>query len=182
MKTICKELLMAAVIAWVVPWFLVSAVLSAVPQRVSQEMPEETTGVAQKNTEEERIPVLMGDTKTTLSVQEYLVGVLLAEMPGSFLPEAKMAQAVVARTYALRTVAVSDKHPGYVCTDSTCCQGYLSPEKYLTSGGKEETVAQAVQAVTETEGLVLTYNGNLIDATYFSCSGGKTEAAVAVWG
>ena len=43
-------------------------------------------------------------------------------------------------------------------------------------------MGQTKQAVRETENQVLVYEGSLIDATYFSSSGGRTEAAVAVWG
>jgi stage II sporulation protein D len=49
-------------------------------------------------------------------------------------------------------------------------------------GGSEEALAEAKAAVEATSGLVLTYGGALIEATYFSCSGGSTEEAVAVWG
>ena len=45
-----------------------------------------------------------------------------------------------------------------------------------------EGVEKVKKAVSDTAGEVITYHGNLIDATYFSCSGGKTEDAVAVWG
>ena len=41
---------------------------------------------------------------------------------------------------------------------------------------------KVADAVRRTENLVLVYNGDLIEATYFSCSGGKTEDAAAVWG
>ena len=113
-----------------------------------------------------------------LSLTDYLTGVLIGEMPGSFHTEAKKAQAVVARTYALRRIGGTDKHPGAVCTDSSCCQGYVDPNTFADS----ETVELARQAVIATEGMVLAYGGELIDATYFSCSGGQTEDAVAVWG
>ena len=48
--------------------------------------------------------------------------------------------------------------------------------------GKSESIDKMRQAVRETANLVLTYEGQLIEATYFSCSGGMTEDAVAVWG
>ena len=69
-----------------------------------------------------------------------------------------------------------------VCTDSSCCQAYWDQEQYLEEGGKAEDIAKIKTAVLETEGQVLEYDGTLIDATYFSCSGGMTEDAVAVWG
>ena len=112
-------------------------------------------------------------------LEEYVVSVVLAEMPAEFAEEALKAQAVIARTYALKRQITADKHDGAVCTDSTCCQGYCDQNTY--SGGL--SMLQKVRhAVAETKGKVLCYDGQLIEATYFSCSGGKTEAAVAVWG
>ena len=69
-----------------------------------------------------------------------------------------------------------------VCSDSACCQAYISPEEYLRVGGTESAVNKVRNAVLETEGQVLSYQNQLIEATYFSCSGGKTEDAAAVWG
>ncbi len=112
----------------------------------------------------------------------YLVGVVLAEMPASFELEALKAQAVAARTYA-RKVAQSGKHEsGAPCTESGCCQAYISQEGYLAQGGTQENLDKVICAVAATSGLVLTYEGELIEATYFSCSGGRTEDAAAVWG
>lgn len=115
-------------------------------------------------------------------LEEYLVGVILAEMPTSFDHEALCAQAVVARTYALRRQQ-ENRHPmGAICTEGSCCQAYVSPEDYLDGLGYQEDIDRAVDAVKATEGEVLRYQGQLIEATYFCCSGGKTEDAQAVWG
>ena len=117
-----------------------------------------------------------------MDLREYLVGVVLAEMPADFEPEALKAQAVVARTYTRKRMA-GGKHSGAaVCMDSGCCQGWRSEEDYLEAGGKRASVEKVRAAVADTDGLVLRYGGQLIDATYFSCSGGTTEDAVAVWG
>lgn len=118
-----------------------------------------------------------------MELEEYVTGVVLAEMPGSFDTEALKAQAVVARTYAVKRSEGPGKHEdSAVCTESSCCQGYKSVDSYLAEGGTEKTVEKIRTAVQETAGLVLRYEGALIDATYFSCSGGSTEAAVEVWG
>lgn len=118
-----------------------------------------------------------------IDLEEYLVGVLLLEIPEDFHIEAQKAQAVVARTYALRTTRFKEKHQNNgICVDPGCCQGYRDPAKYLVSGGSEARVTLAKQAVGQTTGQVLTYQNLPIDATYFSCSGGQTEDAVAVWG
>ena len=122
-------------------------------------------------------------SKTEMNLDAYLVGVVLAEMPASFETEALKAQAVVARTYALRRKEKGGKHSkATVCTDSGCCQGYLSEEKYLDKGGQQDLLSKVKDAVNATAGEVLLYDGALIDATFFSCSGGRTEDAKAVWG
>ena len=130
------------------------------------------------------LPVLVepGSVKM-LELEEYVCGVVLAEMPASFEEEALKAQAVVARTYALRRLEQGDRHSeAVICADSACCQAYLSREAYLQSRGTAADADKIARAVEATAGLVLTYNGALIDATYFSCSGGRTEDAAAVWG
>ena len=68
--------------------------------------------------------------------------------------------------------------------DPAVCQAYIpvsqAAEKF--GGDTEEYLEKLRQAVEETDGQVLCYEGELIAATYFSCSGGKTESAQAVWG
>ena len=117
-----------------------------------------------------------------MTMEAYLTGVVLAEMPASFEPEALKAQAVVARTYTRRRMESSKHTAAAVCMDPGCCQSWRSESDYLDSGGRERDLQKVRQAVADTDGLVLRYDGKLIDATYFSCSGGSTEDAVAVWG
>ena len=117
-----------------------------------------------------------------MTMEAYLTGVVLAEMPASFEPEALKAQAVVARTYTRRRMEGSKHTAAAVCMDPGCCQSWRSESDYLDSGGRERDLQKVRQAVADTDGLVLRYDGKLIDATYFSCSGGSTEDAVAVWG
>ena len=117
-----------------------------------------------------------------MDLREYLVGVVLAEMPADFASEALKAQAVVARTYTRKRMEGGKHGQAAVCMDSGCCQGWRSGEDYLAQGGKPSAVEKVRAAVADTDGLVLRYEGRLIDATYFSCSGGVTEDAVAVWG
>ncbi len=130
------------------------------------------------------IPVLGEDGLVTeMDLENYLCGVVLAEMPADFEPEALKAQSVVARTYALRRLEQGTKHTGgAVCTDPACCQGYVSQNGYISMGGNQPEISKVCGAVWETAGEVLLYDGELIDATYFSCSGGMTEDASAVWG
>ena len=122
-------------------------------------------------------------TVEIMDMNMYLTGVLLGEMPADFAEETLKAQAVVARTYAQKRAQTGNKHfQGAVCTVASCCQAYCAPEDYLRKGGNQETIKKFENAVISTTGQVLTYQGALIEATYFSCSGGKTEDALAVWG
>ena len=154
--------------------------MGVVRQRVDTpaETAAQTSPQTESNPQPKRIIAVLGteEERMDMPLEEYLVGVVLAEMPASFEREALKAQAVVARTYTLKCIHTG-KHDGAVCKDSGCCQAYRNPEEYTGEG--LETVRAAVHA---TAGQVLMYQGELIEATYFSCSGGITEDAVAVWG
>lgn len=135
--------------------------------------PDETTGLWVLTQEQELLWMDMND---------YLTGVILAEIPTSYEEQALRAQAVVARTYALKRQQENRHENGAVCTDSGCCQAYISVTEYLKGMGYPEDVAIAKQVSQDTSDLVITYNGELIEATYFHSSGGRTEDAVTVWG
>ena len=129
------------------------------------------------------ISVRKEDAVIPMELEEYLVGAVLSEMPADFELEAIKAQAVAARTFAWRMLSTGGKHgDGSVCTEPSCCQGYIAPGRYLQRYGTDEDLEKIRTAVTETEGMVLTYQGELIEATYFSCAAGYTEDAAAVWG
>lgn len=182
MRSIWKELFTAAFLGMILPGVVLNVLVmiqDMKPEAAVQEQP-------QLQPVQEQLSILV--TGEDGSVQEqamddYLTGVVLAEMPASFEEEALKAQAVAARTYAQKASVTGGKHGnGSVCTDPSCCQAYLSEEAYLDKGGTAESVDKVRQAVADTSGLVLTYEGELIEATYFSCSGGYTEDAAAVWG
>lgn len=119
----------------------------------------------------------------SMELEEYISGVVLGEMPADFEMEALKAQAVATRTYTLRKILKQSKHDDAdVCTDASCCQAYISRQDYLETRGTEEDIERINSAVKDTESEVITYKGELIEATYFSCSGGITEDSVAVWG
>ena len=150
-----------------------------------QVIPEDDTTQIVQGIEKERrtVSVLFDDgIVREQDLDEYVLCVVLAEMPAEFHSEALKAQAVAGRTYALRRIKTGNKHGSSVCTDYSCCQAYCTPELFLSRGESEELLNKVRNAVAETSGEVLTYNGQYIEATYFSCSGGKTEDAVAVWG
>ena len=187
MKTFAKDMLVSFVLGVILPAIILSIFLNK--ENYAQTTMQETTEGATLQQEsmvrpEILIPVLMENgAETQMDLEEYLRGVVLAEMPIDFELDALKAQAVVSRTYALRRLTNGTKHSrGTVCTNSACCQGYISEEDYRSRGGAATDLIKVSQAVQATAGEVLVYKGNLIDATYFSCSGGRTEDAKAVWG
>lgn len=182
MKQFWREVGLAVVLGMLMPGLILNIVTYSSRRYVSESNP--TAPTVHTQTEALIIPVLTNDGWVEdMELEEYLTGVVLAEMPASFEEEALKAQAVVARTYTLRAHNGKGKHDGAsVCTDSACCQAYRSEENYFTEGGSMESVDKVREAVEDTYGLVLTYQGELIEATYFSCSGGSTEDALAVWG
>ena len=114
-----------------------------------------------------------------LSLEDYVVGVVGAEMPAEFNSEALKAQAVAARTYALKKSLNNT-----TLTATTSDQVYKTSDqlKALWKDSFYLYYNKVKSAVVATEGVYMTYNGSYIDALYFSISNGKTEDASFVWG
>ena len=136
---------------------------------------------------EQTVRVLLeGGQVEEMSMADYLWSVVAAEMPASFEPEALKAQAVTARTYTRWKMAAGEaNHPDAdVCTDIGCCQAYIAPEAAAANwgSGAGAYTEKIRQAVADTDGVIITYGGQPIQAVFFSSSAGRTEDAVAVWG
>ena len=114
-----------------------------------------------------------------LELEDYVIGVVSAEMPALFSSEALKAQAVIARTYALKANSV-----GRVLSDNESSQSYKSDgELYNLWGANYSSYYNRIRdAVMSTKGMYLTYNGNYIEAVYHSTSNGYTEDSLNVWG
>src|SRR5678815_5692577 len=118
---------------------------------------------------------VFGNARNTLTIvnelplEEYLLGVVPNELsPSTFGQiEALKAQAVAARTYAIRNMGQS-KQEGYDICNTDACQVYMG-------AGTEDPLS--TQAVRETRGMIATYNGQPINALYSSTCGGRTEAS-----
>lgn len=115
----------------------------------------------------------------TIELEEYLIGVVAAEMPALFLDEALKSQAIVARTYTLKLIT-----RGEILTDTVRTQSYKDQEdlKKLWKDSFSKYYQKIASAVKATKGLYLTYNGEIIEAVYHSTSNGTTEDAKNVWG
>ncbi|MEG0308195.1 MAG: stage II sporulation protein D [Clostridium sp.] len=118
----------------------------------------------------------------TLPLEEYIKGVVCSEMPLNFNKEALKAQAIAARTYTVSHTKSMSKGctngKGADLCDTVHCQVYTKKdEKIKQLGGLGESRWSLVEeVVNETQGMVLTYNNEIVKgAYYFSTSGGKTE-------
>jgi stage II sporulation protein D len=125
-----------------------------------------------------------------MDLEEYIVGVVAAEMQASFSIEALKAQAIAARTYTLgRAIGkygtAWENHFGaHVCTNPAHCQAWIPKEIYgiwYPKADPEESWQKVEQAVYETAGLILTYEGEVINPLYHANSGGITEDVQEVW-
>ena len=116
-----------------------------------------------------------------LDLEEYIIGVIAAEMPESFHIEALKAQALAARTYTLLRLrrfggkGCINYEGADICTDHTHCQAYKDPKELGKSYKK------IMEAVIATKGEIIVYEDHLIDAVFHSTSGGKTENSEDVW-
>ena len=127
-----------------------------------------------------------GSAVQTLTAAEYLPGVVRGEMPATFEEEALKAQAAAERTYLYyrMTAAPKDSHPDAdVCTDPGCCTAWLSEADARAKwGGKfDQYEAKVQQAVADTDGQVVLYDGAPIMAVFHSSSAGSTAASGDVW-
>ncbi len=122
-------------------------------------------------------------TAETMDMQDYLTGVLAAEMPASFEKEALKAQAVAARSYALYCAGARKHGQADVCTDFACCQAWQSraerQEKWGENFAFYEEKLRA--AVGETEGRYLSYQGSPAFAAFHASSAGATEDSGEIW-
>lgn len=114
-----------------------------------------------------------------LNMTDYLIGVVSSEMPASFNLEALKAQSVLARTYALKA-----KQTGKKLTDTVSTQSYIDIDQMKNKWENSfNTYYNKIKnAVENTNGEYLNYNGNYIEALYHSTNNGKTESSLDVFG
>ena len=114
-----------------------------------------------------------------LNMTDYLIGVVSSEMPASFNLEALKAQSVLARTYAVKA-----KQTGKKLTDTVSTQSYIDIDQMKNKWGNSfNTYYNKIKnAVENTNGEYLSYNGNYIEALYHSTNNGKTESSLDVFG
>ena len=123
-----------------------------------------------------------------IPIESYVRGVVAAEMPVDFEVEALKAQALAARTYIVRRMLEKDNSSvpveGAWVTDTVAHQAYLTDSQLEAQWGAEayrKNTDKINRAVEETKGLILTFGGKPITATFFSTSNGYTENAEDYW-
>ena len=120
-----------------------------------------------------------------VNIDDYLCNVVSAEMPADYEIEALKAQAVVARTYTIYKINNKKHENADICDDSTCCQAWVDKETRFSrwEESKRESNWEKIQkCIQETQGQIVTYQNQPINAFFHANSGGKTELPVNVWG
>lgn len=139
------------------------------------------------NTDDVQIRVLMPNGEVVkLPLEEYLLGVVAGEMPAEFESEALKAQAIAARTYAAKRISQSNGlDEGYDVDTTVQTQVWLSDTQMRNNWGwfnYWRYRGKVQKAVLGTQGMVLVFNGEYIEALYHSSSGRKlTERSEEVW-
>ena len=136
-------------------------------------------------------PVTVLDTSSgenrTMSLEDYIVCVVAAEMPYTFHTEALKAQAVAARSYCLYKMENGLAHEGGadVCTSYSHCAAYVTEEELIAKYGEKTAnriTKKIREAVEATAGEIITYKGKPALALFHARSWQYTESSANVWG
>lgn len=154
------------------------------PQDIVEGKPDET-----KNTEDEekKADTKKADTQKTYTqpvddkMENYIIGVVAAEMPALFEEEALKAQAVAARTYAKNQMLKSGVTLDQMIESDG--QAYITQEEMHNkwNGNFDKYYNKIKTAVLSTEGEIMVYNNEPILAVFHAISRGKTEVSENVW-
>ncbi len=182
----------------ILPAAIVKSCGSPLPNDIAQDITQDAPKDIPKSEQKpgvKYIKLYMNDTNKVVNVplETYLIGVVAAEMPASYDIEALKAQAIAARTYALsrqeniyKSSTTDSVHSGAdVCTSPAHCQAWVSKQTAMKRWGILSAFKnwnKITEAVEETEGQIIVYNGGLINPLYHSNSGGRTEDVENVWG
>lgn len=155
-------------------------VIETPKQEVKKEEPKEESKqeVISEKTWEHPITIIHNGVSEKIELEDYVIGVVAAEMPASFHIEALKSQAIIARTYALNLIS-----KGNILTDSSSIQAYIDTNNMHSKWGSSyQTYYNKIKnAVSSTKGQTIKYNGRYIDAVYHSTSNGYTEDSMNVW-
>ena len=191
MKYDIRILVLIFILLWGLAWSSAGRAPVTEPSASESDEPqsvETTPHVPTRGTPdaERTLRVLHGGVIEEMTMDVYLQGVLRAEMPASFEPEALKAQAIAARTYTLHKMKdgpIANHPDADACDDINCCKAYKTAEDAAADWDGmalyyEEKLARAI---AETDGQVILYGGEPILAVFFSSANGHTQNAGAVW-
>ncbi len=156
-----------------------------------EEIYEEKKLIEYKANQTIRVKMTSSGEIVAMDINDYLRGVLPAEMPPYYNIEALKAQAIVARTYLYRKMSVSGEGIDCdVCDNYAHCQAFYTKEKILEiwqRKGYDEKLRKEYwdnvnSAVVSTQNEVITYNGEYIRAYFHASSPIKTESSTEIWG
>lgn len=129
---------------------------------------------------QKKVKITVNDSIKETTMEEYLIGVIAAEISPTYQIEAIKAQIIAAHTYALNRYGETGPFP----TNPNVFQAYISKEqrqnKYKNNFEKYENIFQ--NAVNSVANKIITYNNSPIKAVFHHMSAGKTESSSNVWG
>lgn len=158
--------------------------------KLAEELKADNTSGVVVPTEDSAVDVAVYRTSLKriekLPMEQYLIGVVAAEMPADFEMEALKAQALTARTYIVKQMLSEENlglPKGAQVTDTEIHQVYKSDEELKRDWGMDYSwkLKKITEAVRATSGQILTYHNQAITATFFSTSNGFTENSEDYW-
>ena len=155
---------------------IISALL--VPITIISFFKKETNFIMEENNNEIYVNVVYNSKVINIPLEEYVIGVVAAEMPALFEEEALKAQAVAARTYAIATL--DEKRE---LTSTIEDQVYISRKEMIEKwqDNHEKYFNKIKDAVLSTKNIIIKYNGTPIKAYYYSKSNGYTANSETVF-
>lgn len=134
------------------------------------------------NQEEIKVKNIATGAIETKDLENYVIGVVAAEMPASFSIEALKAQAIASRSYAYYKMKQNNGNYDIIADVSN--QAYINDDEMHEKWQEDYDIyyKKIKEAVDCTKNEVMTYNGQVIEAFYFAMSNGYTEDVVSVFG
>lgn len=172
-----KKLIIFTVVLIIIPFFMVTFIKVDYKEELKEIELNYVSSVVVRVFREKT------DTIDNVMLEEYVVGVVASEMPVSFDIEALKAQAVASRSYVLRKI-LDNKDSDYDVVDTVSNQVYLDDNTLKNKWGNNyvEYINKVRTAVNETSMEYLEYDGEVINAMYFSTSNGYTEDNNIIFG
>lgn len=152
---------------------------------------EDKINIESKANEIIRVRITNTGEIVAMDINDYLRGVVPAEMPPYYEIEALKAQAIVARTYTYRKMSTSGEGADAdMCDNHAHCQAFYNKDKlfeiWRKKGYDENTIHEywnkVNEAVVSTQNQVIMYQGNYIKAFFHASSPIRTEDISQIWG